>query len=121
MAQWQEDLVSRLDAPVAVTETNPQLVTPVFRPANAALTAVIVTAASSVVVPENLLRRRLILVNDSGSVVYVAFGPVASTSLYSVRLQANDRYEGVLGDYTGVVSAVRASGTSTLLVTEITT
>jgi 3-polyprenyl-4-hydroxybenzoate decarboxylase len=38
-----------------------------------------------------------------------------------LRLSAQETYEGPLGDYTGPVSAVRASGTSPLLVTEIVT
>jgi len=53
--------------------------------------------------------------------VYVTFGPTASTALFSIRLTANTFYDGAMGDYTGPISAIRASGTSQLMVTEITT
>lgn len=117
MAQWQEELVARLTNPVPATETNPAAA--VFRPTTASIIAKTVTAVSSIVVGVNPARRRLVLMNDSGAVMYIAFGPVCSTTLFTLRIDPNDYFDGVMGDYTGVISAVRGSGSSNLLVTEI--
>jgi len=108
-------------SPLPVTETNPVIVTPVFRPANSTHTGPTITAVSQVILPINLNRRRLIIYNDAASQVFIMFGPVCSPTSFSVRLATNTMYDGPLGDYTGAVSAVRSSGTSVLQVTEITT
>lgn len=118
---WQDRLVELLTSPVPTVETNPQIVIPVFRPASATCVVAPLTTASVVVLPLNLNRRRIILHNDSGAVIYVKYGPVCSTSLFTFRIAANDKYDGPMGDYTGPVSAIRASGTGNLLVTEIVT
>ncbi len=87
---------------------------------NTATTAIVtVTNVSQVVAPADPLRRQLILMNDSGSVVFVKFGLGATTSNFTVRIAPNTHYEIAINGYGGVVSAVRASGTGPLIVTSI--
>ena len=114
---WSE----RAEPNTFTTETNPVIVTPIFRPASATHAAVTVMPTSSLILAENLDRRRIVLHNDSGSVVFIMFGPVCSTTAFSFRMTANETHLGIMGDYTGPISAIRASGTSTLQVTEIVT
>ena len=114
-------LITLLTSPVPTQETNPIIVTPIFRPAVAVRTTVTLSNVSALALPANLDRRRLILANDSGTAIYVAFSATCSLAAFSFRLAANETYQGPMGDYTGPVSAIRASGTSALQVTEIIT
>lgn len=91
-------------------------------PANAALTQLARSNTSAVALASNASRKGMIFVNDSGAVCYLAFAATATSSAYSVRLQANSVYESLLGGYTGVVSAIWGSnGAGNLVITEITT
>lgn len=103
--------------PLPTEETNPKVA--VFRPSAAVHTVVTLTNASQVVLVENLDRRRVILHNDSGAAIFVRFGATCTTSAFSFRITPNDSYFGPMGDYTGPISAVRASGTSPLQVSEV--
>jgi len=118
--QWQDELLTRISNPLATVEVLPETVVPVYGPSTAVLTAHALTTNSQIVAAPNLNRRRLILHNDSNGEVYVAFTPSASPALYSFTIAAHATFIGVLGDYTGIVSAVRANGTGTLMVTEVT-
>ena len=86
----------------------------------ATITSVTVGTSSIVVKAANVARRQIIVVNDGGTVVFLAFAATASTAAYTVRLAANDRYESPLGGYVGVVSGIRSSGSSAVIVTEVT-
>lgn len=55
--------------------------------------------------------------NDSGSVIYFKLGLGVTTSLFTGRLQANEMSPPIYR-YSGPITAVRASGTSNVLVTE---
>lgn len=88
------------------------------RPTGVTVTPVTISTTSQVVAAENPLRRHLVLMNDSGSVVYVKFGLGATTSNFTARIPANTYYEIPVNAFSGDVSAVRASGTSSLIVTE---
>lgn len=91
------------------------------RPSAAALTSVTVAAVSILLAAANPARRQLVLFNDGGNIVYVAFAATATTTAFTVRVPANGSYETVRDGYTGDVSAIRASGTGAVRVTEITT
>jgi formylmethanofuran dehydrogenase subunit C len=71
---------------------------------------VAVTLAAS-----NASRLKLIVHNETGT-LYVKLGTGASSTSYSYRLTANDRIE--VEQYTGDVTAIKASGTTAVLVTE---
>jgi hypothetical protein len=91
------------------------------RPANAVITGPTVTNVSSVIAAANAARRQLILFNDGGNIAYVAFAGTASLTAFTLRIPANGSYETPLDSYTGDVSAIRASGSGVIRVTEITT
>lgn len=91
------------------------------RPASATLTNVTVTTTSTILKASNPARRRLIIHNDSNGRLLVAFASVATATAFTVEIGGNNTYEGPLNDYTGDVSAIRASGSSTVRVTEVTT
>lgn len=124
MGQWQQDLIEKIStgpvpiapvvSPLPVTETNPVVVIPVFRPAGAVHTVVPLTNVSQIILPTNLDRRRIILHNDSAQAIFVMFGSVCSTSSFSFRLTSQEFYDGPIGDYTGPIAAVRTSGTGDL-------
>jgi len=90
-------------------------------PTLAVQTIVLLSNIPAIVVSANLTRRQLILANDAGT-VYVLFGAgTVSANKYTLRLTANEVYVGALNGYNGVVTAVRASGSSSLMVTDIRT
>ena len=91
------------------------------RPSAAALTSVTVAAVSILLAAANAARRQLVVFNDGGNIVYVAFGVTATTTAFTVRIPVNGSYETVRDGYTGDVSAIRASGSGAVRVTEITT
>jgi len=91
------------------------------RPATAGLATVVVSTTSIVLAASNAARRRIVIHNDSTGVVFIAFAATATVSAFTYELGGNATYDGPLNDYTGVISAIRASGSSNVRVTEITT
>lgn len=91
------------------------------RPASATLTNVTVTNTSVLIAAANPARRQLMVWNDGGNVVYVAFAATATTTAFTVRISPNQLWESTLNGYTGDVSAIRASGSGPVRVTEVTT
>jgi hypothetical protein len=91
------------------------------RPANATLTQPAITSVSSVIAAANPARRQLIVVNTSGRTVFVAFAATATVAAYTVSIANNAQWESAPNGYTGAVSAIVASGTGTIRVTEVTT
>ena len=91
------------------------------RPANATLTQPTVTNASSVILAANPARRQAIIVNNTGSKIFIAFGPTASSVAFTHELPNNQIYETPLNGYTGDISAIKPSGSGTVRITEITT
>ena len=104
---------------VPTVETNPVTQASVLLPTTAAHTVITVTASPTLVLPANPSRIWWIVHNDSGSVVYLKFGPGCSSDSFTHRLTAQSGYEPPLACYTGEITAARASGTSNLQVTEI--
>jgi hypothetical protein len=81
--------------------------------------SVAMTTTSSTMKANNAGRKKLIIQNTSGQILYVLFGnATVSSTLHSVSLAAGDRY--VEDKYTGIVTGVLASGTGNAMVTEIT-
>jgi len=86
---------------------------------NSASTAVVtITAVSTIIAPSDLNALKRIVFNNSGSVIFVKLGEAATTSSFTYRLTANTGIE--IFNYTGIISAVRGSGTSPVIVTTIT-
>ena len=90
-------------------------------PANATLTTVPLSTTSAVLAPANANRKQLLISNDSGKELSVAFAATATTSAYSVVIGANNQWSGPLNGYTGVVSGILPGGTGNARVTEVTT
>lgn len=61
-------------------------------------------------------RKRLVVFNESGT-LFVKLGSTATATDYSYRLTANTGLD--VGSYTGVVTGIKASGSSAAQVTEI--
>lgn len=91
------------------------------RPANATITTVNATNASGVLLAANAARREVYIEHEGSGTVYIAFAATATTAAYTLRLQGNSGTRLTLNGYTGVISVIRASGSSNLRVTEVTT
>jgi len=89
-------------------------------PTTAVLTNVTVSNISATLLTANASRRRFLLYNDSGALIFVAFAATATNTAYTIELPNNTLYESELNDYTGVISAIRNAGTGAVRVTEIT-
>jgi hypothetical protein len=87
--------------------------------ATAARTSPTVTNVVSTVLAANASRKGAAFYHDGTGNVFLALGSGATTTDFTTRLQANDYYE-VLPGYTGIITAIRSSGTSSLRVTELT-
>ena len=82
----------------------------------ATVTSVSVGTSVTTLSASNVNKTRVIVYNETGT-LYVKLGTGASASSYSTRLTANTVFE-IVG-YAGVVTAIKASGTTPVLVTEI--
>jgi hypothetical protein len=83
----------------------------------ATVAAVSVTAASAATLASsNVSRVKLIVVNETGT-LFVKLGTSASLALYSYKLTQGATLE--IEQYSGVVTAIKQSGTSNVLVTEL--
>lgn len=85
----------------------------------AARTSPTVTNVVSTVLASNAARKGAAFFHDGTGNVFLALGAGATTTDFTARLQANDYYEVPFG-YTGAITAIRSSGTSSLRVTELT-
>lgn len=82
-------------------------------------TNVSVTASAVELLPANPTRVGLLIANDGTSAVYVCFGAAnATTSLYTFKLNAGAVYEAADHLFRGRISAVSASGSNSVFVTE---
>jgi hypothetical protein len=82
----------------------------------ATVTQVSVGTSPVTVSVSNAAKVRVIIYNETGT-LFVKLGTGASASSYSYRLTANSLTE--IDTYTGAISAVKASGTTNVLVTEV--
>ena len=84
--------------------------------ATAAVTNVSVGPSSVTLSASNAGKTKVLLYNETGT-LFVKLGSAASSSSYSLRLTANAYAE--VDGYTGIITAIKASGTTAVLVTEI--
>lgn len=84
--------------------------------ATAVLTAVSVTTSSTLLLAANPARKGFTIQSKDGP-LYIALSGTASTALFSSYVLRLNSYE--RNDYTGAVSAVVDSGTTTAMVTEL--
>jgi len=87
----------------------------------AILKNVTVGTASTPLLVANHTRRQFIIYNDSGKAVSVAYATIASLTSFTRVITPNSSHQSELNDYTGPISAVVASGTAVVRVTEIST
>lgn len=89
------------------------------KPDTATLTNVVVSTTSAMLAAANVARRQLVLFNDSGRLVYVAFAATATITAYTMEMPNQTSWEQPKDGYTGDVSAIVGAGTGTVRVTEI--
>lgn len=79
-----------------------------------------ITNVSQLVLPANPDRRGLIIYNNSGNSVYLTFGPTSASNTCT-RILATFAQWDMLGPvvYTGEISAIRNSGSGSLIITEL--
>lgn len=83
----------------------------------ATTTAVTVTTSPTALLPANLSRKGFVVQNTTGT-IFVKFDTTVSTALYGYELTRKAILE--KDNYTGAVTAVTASGSVTVYVTELT-
>lgn len=81
------------------------------------LSNVTMTGASVTLQASNTSRRNLMIFNDSGVTIYVKLGSTASSSSFTVKMVDQSYYELPTPVYTGIVTALGASGS--VRVTEV--
>ena len=86
----------------------------------ATLTSVASSATDVVVVAANLARRKFHIYNDSKRTLKLAYGVVASATVFTLLLPAQSSYESSLGDYAGAIHGIWNSANGFARVTEIT-
>lgn len=105
---------SAVTQPVSIAAT---VVTQETQPASPTLANVTMTGSSVTLQASNTARRNLMIFNDSGVVVYVKLGSSASATSFTVKLVDQAYYELPAPVYTGIVTALGASGS--VRVTEV--
>lgn len=100
--------------PVSLAAT---VVTQETQPTTPTLTNVTMTGSSVTLFALNTSRRVATIYNDSGVTVYVKFGSTASATSFTVKLVDQAYYEVPNPVYTGIITALGASGT--VRVTEV--
>jgi len=91
------------------------------RPATATISTVASSATSVTLLASNPARRRIVIVNESSKTLFVAFAATATTSAYTVAVAGNATFQGVLNDYTGIVTGIWSAVSGNARITEITT
>lgn len=79
-----------------------------------------IDATAAVVIALNLARRSVMIYNESGDTVYLAYSTTATTTAYTLQLPVGSIWVEDNG-YTGPIWGITASGTTAVLrVTELT-
>jgi uncharacterized protein with WD repeat len=84
--------------------------------ASATITNVGVSTTVATLAAANASRIKLYIVNEAGTLL-VKLGAAASNTSYSLRINAGANLE--ITGYTGIVTAIKVSGSSSALVTEL--
>jgi hypothetical protein len=88
-------------------------------PATATLSSVALSTASATVLASNPSRLGFVIKNDGTQTAYIAFASSASTTAYTESIDPGAEYVDSTG-YTGAVSGITATGTTTVRITELT-
>lgn len=88
-------------------------------PGTGTRTSPTVGATVTTVLPANPARRGATLFHDGSGNCFLALGANCSLTDFGWRMVANDYFQVPFG-YTGIITAIRASGTNPLRVTELT-
>lgn len=89
------------------------------RPGSSSVASVAGSATVVTLQAANTARRGLTVYNDSTSALYVKLGSGASTSSFTVKLQAAATYELPYPAYTGIVTGIWDTATGNARVTEV--
>lgn len=84
---------------------------------NANTKSVAIGVTETQLLPLRAEREVVWIFNSSSSIIYYKFGPGVTTTFYTNRLAANEASPPIY-KYSGPITAIRASGTSNVLVTE---
>ena len=84
---------------------------------SATISRVATAATSTVILAANANRKKAIIMTETGTANYVAFGATASLTSYTYLLGSTTVLE--ITGYTGVISLIRASGNGNVQVTEL--
>lgn len=89
-------------------------------PATSTLTQIALAVTTGVALALNAARKGMAFFNDSSFPIYLAFHATATTSAYTVKMQAQSYYE-QFGDrvYTGIVAVISTNASGNLVVTEL--
>lgn len=90
------------------------------QPATGTVTSVTVGTTVVTALAANTNRLGASFWNDGAARVFLRLSAGATTALFTVRISSKGFYELQFPAYTGVVTAITAAGTATLLVTELT-
>jgi hypothetical protein len=106
----------------AATEASLAAINGKLSPSSAALSSVNASTSSQSILASNASRKSFILVNDSNGTAHVAFAATATTSAFSIKLQANAAYEPPNQVYTGAISCIWTGAllSGAMRVTELT-
>lgn len=83
-------------------------------------TSTSVSTTETTVLVANGLRKRFIIYNDGATAVFIKYGTGVTNALFTVRLAPSTYIDDVKPVYTGIINAIRTSGTGNILVTEMT-
>lgn len=117
-----ESLVfSDAETDAAIANGIAELDTTVGAGLGAATLANIASSASNVtLLAANTARKRVIIVNDSSSILYIKFGAMASATSYSIRLYPNETYESPpFQVWIGQIDGVWSSASGAARITEM--
>ncbi|MHC5719267.1 MAG: hypothetical protein ACYTX0_46235 [Nostoc sp.] len=81
-------------------------------------TTVASTTSNETILAANSNRKGATIWNDSTAILYVEFGPTATTSAFTVKLAPGGYYE-LPFHYTGVISGIWSSANGNALVREL--
>jgi hypothetical protein len=88
-------------------------------PASAVLSSPAGLAVSAVILPLNLNRRGVVIYNDSGKNLRVAFAPTASATAFTYLIPSKQTLELQLGGYTGDIAGIWEGAGGFARITEI--
>lgn len=94
----------------------------VFAPAaTPTLTNVTSSVTNVTLAASNSSRKRIVIVNDSTSILYMKFGATASSTSYTFKLNPGDTYDSPdFREYTGQIDGIWVSANGAARITEIT-